>query len=65
MSACHAAYAALAAERAETVVVDWAVDRPETRMEENFYDLTHYRDAIAEAFQKDLATALNVMKQNR
>jgi hypothetical protein len=62
MGACHAAYAALAAERAETVVVDWAVDRPETRLEENFYDSTHYRDKIAEALQKDVAAALNAMK---
>jgi hypothetical protein len=31
----------------------------------NFYDTSHFRDAIAEAFQKDLAVALNAMKQNR
>jgi hypothetical protein len=62
MNACHAAYAALAAERADTVVVDWAVDRPETRIDENFYDSTHYRDEIAGAFQRDVSDALNLMK---
>jgi hypothetical protein len=61
MGACHATYAALA-ERAETVVVDWAVDRKETRMDENFYDTSHYRDTIADPFQKELAAALNAMK---
>jgi hypothetical protein len=65
LSACHAAYAALAAERAETIVVDWAVDRPETRMDENFYDTSHYRDALAEVFQKEIAAALDAMEQKR
>jgi hypothetical protein len=65
ISTCHAAYAALAAARAGTAVVDWAVDRPENRMDENFYDTSHYRDDIAEALQKNIAAALNAMKRTR
>jgi hypothetical protein len=63
--ACHAAFAGLVSEHPGTEVVDWAVDRPETRADDNFDDQTHYRDNLAEVFQKDLAATLNTMRQTR
>ncbi|WP_158812803.1 hypothetical protein [Methylocapsa sp. S129] len=63
MRACHGAFSAVAAQRPRTTIVDWAEDRPETLLAENFFDQTHYRDNLAEAFQKDIASALSRMKE--
>ena len=63
MRACHGAFSAVAAQHARTAIVDWAEDRPETLLAENFFDQTHYRDNLAEAFQKDIASALSAMKE--
>jgi hypothetical protein len=57
--ACHSAFSSLAANRPRTAVVDWAMDRTENRQVENFFDQTHYVGKLAEAFQKDIAGALN------
>jgi hypothetical protein len=59
MQACRGAFASLAAAHARTAVVDWALDRPETRLAENFFDQSHYRGALAQALQNDVAAALD------
>jgi len=65
MLACHAAFANLAAGRPETAVIDWAVDRAETRLPENFFNQSHYRSNLADALQNDVAAALNAMRDAR
>lgn len=59
---CHDAYAALAQERPRSRIVDWAVDRPESRVEENFFDRVHYRTNVATALGEDIAAALNAIQ---
>jgi hypothetical protein len=63
MRACRAAFSNLAAARPETAIVDWATERAEARLAENFFDQTHYREGLAEAVQADIAAALNAMKK--
>jgi hypothetical protein len=62
---CHAVFAGLAAMRPRTAVVDWAVDRPETRLTDNFFNQKHYRAGLAQALQKDVAAALAAMPDER
>lgn len=56
--ACKAAFAAAAATRPRTAVVDWRVERPETRDPALFFDAAHYREPIARLIEGDLAQAL-------
>jgi hypothetical protein len=56
--ACKEAFARVAAARAGTVVVDWRSDRPETREPNLFWDQTHYRRALAQQVEADIARAL-------
>jgi hypothetical protein len=62
--ACHQAYADIAAGRPRSAMLDWAVDRPENRVEENFFDKTHYRGALAAEVEADIAAALNRLRRN-
>lgn len=62
---CHAEFAALAAARSRTQVINWSVDRPENRLDENFLDGVHYRTSLAEAFGADIAAALNIALPDR
>jgi hypothetical protein len=64
LRACHASFSRLASERPGTAIVDWAVDRPETRQAENFFDQSHYRDNLAEPLQADVAAALNAIRRS-
>lgn len=57
-TACVAAYAALVSARSHTQTINWFVDRPEGRADENWYDQVHYRSGIGNAFSKDIAAAL-------
>jgi len=42
-----------------TRVVDCSVDRPENRIDENYFDNVHYRTPIATAFGQDIADDLD------
>lgn len=55
---CRAALHALTVGRPFVGFVDWRLDRPETRVPENFIDPTHYRSAIARAVEADIASTL-------
>ena len=55
---CKAALAGALAGHVNAAVVDWRVDRPEVRRAEWFFDHSHYRHAIAELIEKDVAAAL-------
>ncbi|WP_236841873.1 hypothetical protein [Bosea sp. PAMC 26642] len=57
-AACRDAYAALAARRSRSVLLDWRIDRPEMRDPDNFFDHSHYRQAIARLVEADIAAAL-------
>jgi hypothetical protein len=62
---CHAAYDAIAGSRPLTAVVDWSDDRPESHVDVNFYDPTHYRPNIARRIEQDIAsTLIGLEKQN-
>lgn len=56
---CKAVFAALARGRPGTKVVDWRVERPETRDPALFFDQTHYRRALAQRLEADIAAALH------
>jgi len=60
--ACRDAYAALAAQRKRTALVDWRVDRPENRQPDNYFDHTHYRRTIAGPLAADIAAAINRLR---
>jgi hypothetical protein len=64
MRACHAAFASLVAHRPRTAEVDWAVDRLEAHVADNFFDQAHYIGKLADALQKDIAAALNTLAEN-
>lgn len=57
-AACRDAYAALAASRPKTALIDWRIDRPENREPDNYFDHTHYRLGIARRVEADIAAAL-------
>jgi hypothetical protein len=56
--ACKAALAEALSSRPAGVVVDWRYDRPELHEPALFYDHSHYRRALAELVEKDVARAL-------
>ncbi|MBS7698035.1 MULTISPECIES: hypothetical protein [unclassified Chelatococcus] len=58
-AACRAIHAALAAGRANTHLIDWRVDRPETRNPDGFIDHTHYRKTVANLIAAEVAAILN------
>lgn len=58
-TACRNAFAALAASRPRTALVDWRIDRPENREPDNYFDHSHYRLGIARLVEADIAAALN------
>lgn len=57
-AACRDAFARLAASRPRTALVDWRVDRPENREPDNYFDHTHYRQAIARRVESDIAAEI-------
>lgn len=57
-AACREALAVAAAGRPGVTILDWRVDRPETRRLENFRDHTHYRSGLARDVERDIAASL-------
>lgn len=57
-AACRDAYAGLAASRPKTALLDWRIDRPENREPDNYFDHTHYRQAIARLVEADITAAM-------
>lgn len=57
-AACREAFAALAAKRPRTALIDWRRDRPELRDPNQFFDHSHYRQPIARLVEADIAAAL-------
>ncbi|MDP3410831.1 hypothetical protein [Bosea sp. (in: a-proteobacteria)] len=55
---CRDAFAALAARRPLTALVDWRRDRPALRDPNQFFDRTHYRQPLARLVEADIAAAL-------
>jgi hypothetical protein len=58
---CKERLQALAAARPRTVVLDWRVERPETRAAANFYDHIHMRGALARMLEPEVAAAVNAV----
>ncbi|MBS7704187.1 hypothetical protein [Chelatococcus asaccharovorans] len=58
-AACRAAHEAVAAGRPNTYLIDWRVDRPETRNRDAFIDHSHYRKGLARLMEADIAAILN------
>jgi hypothetical protein len=56
--ACKAALVKAAQAHARTRIVDWRVDRPETRATEMFFDQSHYRHPLARMIENDIIAAL-------
>ncbi len=56
--ACKAAFAAVAANRPLTSVLDWRSERAESREPGLWFDHTHYRRPVAEAIERDIARVL-------
>jgi hypothetical protein len=63
--ACKAALADAAASRANGAVVDWRRERPEIHNPSWFFDQTHYRHAIAQLVERDVAHALGELARKR
>jgi hypothetical protein len=61
-AACCEAFAALAARRPRTSLVDWRIDRPELRDPNQFFDHSHYRRGIARLVEADIAAALTALR---
>ncbi|PTM42376.1 hypothetical protein [Bosea sp. 124] len=59
---CRDAFAALAARRPRTALIDWRTDRPELRDPNRFFDQTHYRQSIARLVEADIAAALAALR---
>jgi hypothetical protein len=57
-AACRAGIAALVAARPNTVALDYRRPSGITREPTNFWDEMHYRDAVAERMEADIAHAL-------
>jgi hypothetical protein len=58
--ACQGTFAALARARPRTkVLADWSGDRPENRVDENYYDRSHYRMKLATEFGGDIAAQVD------
>jgi hypothetical protein len=56
--ACKEAISAAVEGHGRTALVDWRVDRPETRNPEFFFDSMHYRQPLARLIEKDLVEAI-------
>lgn len=54
----------VAEARPRTVVVDWRVERPETRSTANFYDHIHIRRGLARLLEAELAAAVNSLRSD-
>jgi hypothetical protein len=61
--ACHAVYAGIAARRPRSAMIDWAVDRPENRTVDNFFDRTHYRSNLAASVEAEIAATVNRLRR--
>jgi hypothetical protein len=61
-TACGDAIAAFAARRARTAFIDWRSERRETMRSDLWFDHTHYRKPVAEGLQRDIATALDLLR---
>jgi hypothetical protein len=61
-TACGDAMAAFAARRARTVFVDWRSERRETMFADFWFDHTHYRKPIARSIERDIVTALDLVR---
>lgn len=59
---CRDAFAALAARRPRTALIDWRSDRPELHDPNQFFDQTHYRQPIARLVEADIAAALAALR---
>lgn len=59
---CKAAAVEAAASRPRTALVDWRIDRPETRDPALFFDAPHYREPIARLIERDIAEALRGLR---
>ncbi|WP_376986798.1 hypothetical protein [Bosea sp. R86505] len=59
---CRGAFAALAARRPLTTLIDWRRDRPELHDPNQFFDRSHYRQPIARLIEVDIAAALKAMR---
>ncbi len=59
---CRGAFAALAARRPLTALIDWRRDRPELHDPNQFFDRSHYRQPIAQLIEADIAAALKAMR---
>jgi hypothetical protein len=57
-AACKAAFAAIAATRPNTAIIDWRRDGPEVRDASLWFDKTHYRRPLAEKVEASIAAAL-------
>jgi hypothetical protein len=55
---CQETLAAIGRKRHTTAVVDWVVDRPENRDENNFFDPSHGRRRLGQLVEKDIVAAL-------
>jgi hypothetical protein len=65
IAACHAAYVFDGSVHPRTRIVNWSVDRPENRIDENYFDKVHYRSALATAFGRDIIEQLNAASSDR
>jgi hypothetical protein len=43
-------------------VVDWRIDRPETRDPASFFDAPHYREPVARMIERDVAEAIRRLR---
>lgn len=60
--ACRDAFAALAARRPRTALIDWQRDRRELHDPNQFFDRSHYRQPIARLVEADIAAALAALR---
>jgi hypothetical protein len=60
--ACKDALRGAVASHPRATVIDWRVDRPETRDPDLFFDMTHYRLPIARVIEDDVAAALRRLR---
>jgi hypothetical protein len=60
--ACGNAIAAFAARRNQTAFIDWRGERRETMRADLWFDHTHYRKPVARALERDIVTALDLLR---
>lgn len=61
-AACRQAFAGVAQRRPRSALIDWRVDRAETRDPGQFFDHTHYRHGVARLVEADIARALRDLR---